>query len=248
VQLLLELGGDPNLTYGKWETWVIIQYSLNITHTHCSSPLNTAFFLGDVEIVRTLLRAGAEIEYTNCRMWTSARYIFDPERANRNSIELLDISATPNLGQWDAQDRVGWTILHRAAAYGQGRDIRKLLNLQASPKVRSFQMNWLPICCAVSNGNESTFEVLASPDLMSLQEMRNLRDARGWTLLHLAAQNGSVAIINKLLTLGLHPYDKTDGTTVNVPEGLKMKELTPRHIAHWYQKQESYEQALKNAG
>jgi ankyrin repeat protein len=181
-------------------------------------------------------------------MWTSARYIFDPERSNRNSIELLDISATPDLGQWDAQDRVGWTILHRAAAYGQGRDIRKMLNLQASPKIRTFQLNWLPICCAVSKGNESTFDVLASPDVMPLREMIKFRDTRGWTLLHLAAQSGSVPIITKILTLGLHPYDKTDGSTMQVPEGLKMKELTPGDIARWYQKQDSYEQALKNAG
>jgi ankyrin repeat protein len=213
----------------------------------CSSPLNTAFFAGDVEIVRTLLRAGAELEYTNCRMWTSARYIFDPECSNRNSIELLDMSATPGLRQWDAQDRVGWTILHRAAAYGQGRDIRKMLNLQASPRIPTFQLNWLPICCAVSKGNESTFDVLASPDVMPQREIIKLRDTRGWTLLHLAAQSGSVAIITKLLKLGLHPYDTTDGCTMKVPDGLKMKELTPGDIAHWHQTLDAYEQALKNA-
>lgn len=195
-----------------------------------------------------LLKAGAELEYTNCRMWTSARYIFDPEPANRDSIELLDIFATLDPGQWNTQDRVGWTILHRASAYGQGRDVRKILNLQASPSIRTFQLNWLPIFCAVNEGNESTFDVLASPYVMSRQELIKLKDTRGWTLLHLAARSGSVAILTNLLNLGLRPDEKTDGSTMMVPEELKMKELTPEDIAHWYHKQDAYEQALKAAG
>jgi len=181
-------------------------------------------------------------------MWTSVRYIFDPERSNRNSIELLDIFALRDLCQWDAQDRVGWTILHRASAYGQGKDVRKILNLQASPSLRTFQLSWLPIFCAVNEKNESTFDVLASPDVMPLREMIKLKDTRGWTLLHFAARSGSVAIITKLLKLGLHPKEKTDGSTIKVPEELKMKELAPGDIAHWYQKQDAYEQALKNVG
>jgi ankyrin repeat protein len=82
---------------------------------------------------------------------------------------------------------------------------------------------------------------------MSQREIIKLRDTRGWTLLHLAAQSGSVAIITKLLKLGHHPYDTTDGCTMKVPDGLKMKELTPGDIAYWHQTQDAYEQALKNA-
>jgi hypothetical protein len=195
-----------------------------------------------------LLGAGADLHYTNCRLWTSARYIFDPERFNRKTIELLDISATADLGQWDAQDSVGWTILHRAAAYGQGRDIKKILNLQASPNIGTFQLNWLPIFCAVGAGNESTFDVLASPDVMSRKVVTKLKDRRGWTLLHLAAQNGSVAVLTKLLQLGLNPCEKTDGSSMAIPEGLQMKELTPGDIARWYNNKKTYEKALKKAG
>ncbi|KAF4624313.1 hypothetical protein G7Y89_g13859 [Cudoniella acicularis] len=234
VQVLLDMGADPNLT----------------------SPLNMAFFAGDVGIVEMLLKAGADLEYTNCRMWTSARYIFDPELSTRNSlvsIKLLDIFSCKtrlNCGQWewDDQDRVGWTILHRAAAYGRGRDIKKLLSLQASPHIRTFQLNWLPISCAVNQGNESTFDALSRPDVISLGEIK-APDTRGWTLLHLAAQVGSVAIITKLLKLGFNPHEKTDGSTaMSIPEELKMKELTPEEIAQWYGKDGAYKQALKNAG
>jgi ankyrin repeat protein len=212
----------------------------------CSSPLNTAFYSGRVDIVRLLLDANAELEYVNRRRWTPAQYIYDPQLCNLHTIELLDIYACRDFDQWDSQDAAGWTILHRASAFGRGKDIRKLLHLRASSIIYTFTLNWLPLFCSVKFGNESTFDVLA--DLIPRRDFPILMDVRGWTLLHLAAENGSEVLMTKLLRRGLDPYMKSDASSLAVPEGLELLELIPGDIAKRCNNQEAYERALKGAG
>jgi ankyrin repeat protein len=192
-----------------------------------------------------LLKAGAELEYTNCRMWTSARYIFEPHRQHRDSVKLLELFAGLENTFWNAPDRVGWTILHRAAAFGTGEDVRKILLMQGSPTIRTFKLNWLPIFCAVEAGNESTFEVLLAVPVL---DFAKLKDTRGWNLLHLAAQSGSLAILSKLLYLGIHPEEKTIASSLLIPDELKAKKLTSEIIARHYQNENIYNHALKAAG
>ena len=207
------------------------------------SPLNTAFYAGQVKTVRLLLDSKAELDYTNRRMWTSPRYIFDPQLTKMDTIQLLDICAAQGFDQWDTQDVVGWTIFHRASAFGGGSDIEKLLNLRASSNIYTFKLNWLPIFCAVKFGNESTFEVLV--DLIHPLALPNFKDSRGWTLLHLAAENGSEAIMTQLLQRGLDPLAKTDQSAISLPEELSLKELTVGDIASFCNNQDAYERALK---
>ncbi|KUJ21429.1 ankyrin [Mollisia scopiformis] len=229
VELLLDKGADPNLTYGKWET----------------SPLNTAFYTGNAEIVQKLLDSGAELEYTNCRMWTSARYIFEPQRLHLNSTELLEFFTALEPSFWNALDRVGWTILHRAAAFGKAEDVQMIRSMQGSPNIRTIELNWLPISCAAVHGNEPTFDtLLADADLKSA----NRKDTRGWNLLHLAARGGSPGILTKVLRLGIDPEERTARSKLNLPDALKAKELTARDIADYYQKKDCYDQALKDTG
>lgn len=196
--------------------------------------------------MRLLLNAKADIEYINRREWSSARYLYDPQGINPYSLGVLDICARLDLDHWNSQDAVGWTILHRASAFGQGSDIKKLLNLGAYSEVKTYILNWLPIFCAVAFGNESTFSFLA--DLTQAKNLPKLQDSRGWTLLHIAARNGSEALITKLLLLKLDPVSKSDKSTVSVPEGLPVEELTPREIAKFCGNHEAYDRALKNAG
>lgn len=211
-----------------------------------SSPLNTAFYSGHVEAVRLLLSANAELEYVNRRMWTSIRYIYDPQLSNLYSLELLDICAAQNFTQWDMQDAKGWTLFHRAAAFGRGGDIKKLLHLRASSTLCTFILNWLPIFCAINFGNESTFDVLVK--LIPRRSLPTLTDSRGWTLLHLAAENGSETLITRLLRLGVDPSARSDKSSVAVPKGLPFKELTPGDIAKFCGNQDVYEQALRKPG
>jgi ankyrin repeat protein len=211
-----------------------------------SSPLNTAFYTGNVDGVRLLLDRNADIEYTNRRKWTSARYLYDPEGTNPHSLELLDVCAGLGFDGWNSQDQVGWTLFHRASAFGHGSDIKKLLNLGADSNILTYTLLWLPIFCAVTFGNESTFDVLV--DLIPLRSLPNLKDSRGWTLLHSAAENGSEVIMTRLLQRSLDPFAKSDKSTLGVPEGLPFEELTSGEIARFCNHQEAYEQALNNAG
>jgi ankyrin repeat protein len=172
--------------------------------------------------------------------------MYDPELSNLHTLELLEICASLGFSHWDSQDAVGWTILHRAAAFGQGRDIKKLLHLGASFNVSVHHLNWLPIHCAVKYGNESTFDLLAN--LIEPPYLITLTDSRGWTLLHLAAESGSEALMLKLLRRGLNPREKSDASTRSVPQGLELLELLPVDIAKSCGNGQIYERALKAAG
>jgi len=172
--------------------------------------------------------------------------MYDPEQSNQRTIELLEICASLDFSLWDSQDAVGWTIVHRAAAFGNGRDVQKLLNLGASSDIFDHNLRWLPIHCSARYGNKSTFDYLAS--LMEASTLTALRDSRGWTLLHLATESGSEPLICKLLQLGLDPQEKSDASCRLIPEGLEMLELLPIDIAKSCGNEQAYERALKTAG
>lgn len=150
------------------------------------------------------------------------------------------------LDQWDSQDGAGWTVLHRASAFGQGSDIEKLLNLRANSKLITYTLKWLPISCAVAFGNESTFATLVG--LIQPQHLRKLKDSRGWTLLHIAAENGSEAMITRLLLLKFDPFAKSNKSTICVPKGLPFEEFTPGEIAKFCNNHVAYDRAMKNTG
>lgn len=64
MKFLLESGADPNQIYGENNT----------------SPLNNAFYVGRIDIIRQLIAAESDIDYVNQRGWTSLNYLWDPER------------------------------------------------------------------------------------------------------------------------------------------------------------------------
>jgi ankyrin repeat protein len=168
--------------------------------------------------------------------------MYDPEQSNPHTIELLEICASNNFSLWDSQDAVGWTIMHRAAAFGQRRDIQKLVNLGASLNIFVHNLRWQPIHCSVRYGNESTFDYLAS--LMGASVLVALKDSRGWSLLHLAAEGGSEALIVKLLQFGLDPRERSDASTRSVPADLEMQELLPADIAKSCGNEQAFERAI----
>ena len=133
---------------------------------------------------------------------------------------------------WNACDTEGWTPCHRAGAYGRGEDIRSLSHKGGNMHAYITDFSWGPITCAVWFDNISTFD--AFMDLLPLQEILNVTDSRGWTLLHMAAQNGSEYMIRALLDIGADTGALTAGTRFWVTERLKYKELTAERIAREY--------------
>ena len=91
---------------------------------------------------------------------------------------------------------------------------------------------WGPLTCAVWKDNRSTFDVLV--ELFEAAEVRDVRDSSGWTLLHLAAENGSRYMIKTLLELGVDPKALTVTPQDWLPERLVWKRLTAETIAREY--------------
>lgn len=217
--------------------------------TSSSSPLDNAFYCGKPGIVRQLLAVKADLEYVNHRGWSPIPYMWDPVASNPHTIELLDICAEKSFDLWESQDLLGWTPLHRAAAFGHGKDIKKLTNVmggQASWNMVTLDLKWRPLHCAVRYGNLSTLNVLVNN--VTPCDWLGLVDLRGWTPLHLAAQSGSEEVILKLFEAGADPSILSDASGISVPQGLENQELTPQMIAQQCGYQDIYEKARKTAG
>jgi len=232
VKLLLESGADPNQTFGTRET----------------SPLNNAFLTGRPDIIRLLLSAKADLNYINTRTWTNLYYIWDPEFPNHaTTTEILDICATLQFDGWQFSDMVGWTPFHRAASFGKAAHIKKLFNLGVIDRhtMPLTVCNWCPIMCAARFSNLSTFQYLTEDIPNPI--LRQLRDKRGWSLLHLAAESGSEEMLVFLMNLGLDLTARSDPTALMVPEELDYKYLTPRTIAVHYGHEVAFDNALRSA-
>ena len=198
-----------------------------------SSPLDIAFRLGKTDIIRQLLRAGADLDYQNRRTWTALSYLWDPDRPTPASAsEILGICSAAEFAEWNQTDPSGWTPCHRAAAYGTGEDIYSLHCKGGNMRGYTTDDLWGPLTCAVWKDNESTFDVLVG--LFDAVEVRDVRDSNGWTLLHLAAENGSRHMIKTLLDLGVDPKALTVPPQEWLPEKLVWEKLTAEAIAREY--------------
>lgn len=193
------------------------------------------------------MEAGADLDHVNRRRWTLPHYLFDPELSQIAVGKLLDICLEYNFDQWDAPDTVGWTILHRAAAFGRAEDVKRLIAIRKPPCLWAEidVMHWIPIQCAAKYGNWQTFEVLAA--YISQKNLITLTDSRGWTVLHLAAENRSIGFLKDLLKRGLDPQLKTSPSSLSVPQSLEDVEVTPREIAKACGNEDVYLQAIAPA-
>lgn len=208
--------------------------------------MNNAFLLGHSAIIRLLLAARADLEYVNSRAWTSLSYLWDPDLPNHTStLEILDICSANRFSSWDYSDTVGWGPIHRAAAFGLGFHVKKLIDLGASADRETVFGNWISLQCAARYGNMSTFTFLA--EHIPVPILLTLKDSRGWTLLHLAAASGSAKMMAFLVEIGLDPMALSDPASVLVPEELEYKELTPRNIAEYYGYGMIYDDAVRAA-
>lgn len=229
VQLLLDNGADPNLPFGIYET----------------SPLDIAFGLGNTDIIRCLLRAGADLHYQNTRTWTALSYLWDPVRpAPASTGEILGICMSEGYSEWNEVDPSGWTPCHRAGAYGKGEDIYNLSYKGGNMRSYTTDFLWGPMTCAVWNNNESTFN--AFMDLLEPEEVLDFKDSSGWTLLHLAAENGSRHMIKTLLDIGINPRALTVGPQHWLPKRLEWERLTAEAVAREYGHGELWDSVIMN--
>lgn len=210
------------------------------------SPLDNAFLCGEARIIRLLLEKRADLEYVNSRTWTCLSYLWDPILKNHSTtIEIIDICASRGFNCWNYGDRAGWAAIHRAAAFGVDRHIKKLGSLGIPLDQQTLLTNWSPLQCAVRYGNMSTFKTLS--ENIPIAVLRRMSDSRGWGLIHLAASSGSVEMIVSVLEMGGDPTGLSDAASVLIPKELEYKELSARSIAEHYGHGQVYSDALKAA-
>jgi ankyrin repeat protein len=75
-------------------------------------------------------------------------------------------------------------------------------------------------------------------------------DARGWTLLHIAASAGHDSIVRRLILLGADPHSSSIPFGSHMPESLFNRRCTPEEVAaaQSAERRERFLQALRDAG
>jgi ankyrin repeat protein len=113
------------------------------------------------KIARLLLRTKrADVEALGERGFTAASYLYGNSRPNTEQTEFIEILASHSFSHFNAEDRDGWTVLHRAAAWGTSADVKALLRMKVSMNHSTSRLNWSPIFCAVGYKNFDTLRAL----------------------------------------------------------------------------------------
>lgn len=188
--------------------------------------LHAAFYCRQAEIARLLKNRNADAENINDDNVAPLFHLFQPGSRNTSAVaqELLDIALPDLVSNINLRSCEGWTVLHRAAAYGCSKDIDTLLGLGADSGQRTDEMKWLPLATAVHFGNLSTVE-----QLLSYMDMKAVRetDSRGWTILQLAAEQGDPQIVASLVSADgdLHTWSEMVPPALDVARGLGAERL-----------------------
>jgi len=117
-----------------------------------------------------------------------------------------------------------WGPLHRASAYGSGADIDFLLRAGASLDLVDCN-SWTSLFVAVGYNNVDTFKRLM---LKFKPEYISHKDLRGWSLLHLAAEEGNPEIICSLVQHGFEPWPPVNECSLS---DFEQEQLTPAAVA-----------------
>ena len=105
--------------------------SVDLRGNRENSPLHSAAFYGDIEMVRVLLDYGVDVNIRNDVGFTPLYFAPNPYSNDPGAVRLLlDRGADPNLG------RNGETPLHEASRYGKVEMARLLIEHGASVEVK----------------------------------------------------------------------------------------------------------------
>ena len=190
--------------------------------------MDWAIAYGQLAVARWLLANGADVHHISAKGWTPAFSLFGGEvNVQKQSEDFLTLLSGAAFDNFDAQDREGYTIMHRAALVGTGNHIRHLKSRNVSLDIHTKKLSWTPIFCSVVYDNLSTFTELVQYDPNFLEA----RDIRQWTLLHVAVNSSSLDIMRLLVQLGADPHALSYPSECFVPEDLKGLALTPGDIA-----------------
>ncbi|KAF8860338.1 ankyrin [Acephala macrosclerotiorum] len=212
LSLLVSKGADVRKTLGRFQT----------------GTLDWALAHRQFSVARWLLENRADVHHISARGWTPAFSLFGAESRHQAPCEeFLELLSGAGFDDFNARDGEGWTILHRTAAYGTADQVKSLLARKASLTIRTKNLGWTPIFCAVHFNNLSTFMELITHQSNFLMAM----DIRNWTLLHVAVNARRLDIMRLLIAYGADPHASTFPRRFFVPKDLRGRSLTPTEIA-----------------
>jgi ankyrin repeat protein len=120
---------------------------------HLATPLIVAVDMGNVEIAKLLLEAGADVNYRKAWKNFALQYAMQSEECMKALLEY-----SPLL---DLVDDDGDTALHCVEAETPVPTIKRLLNAGANPEIVN-DMGYTPVCMAILNQNLPVVQYLIS--------------------------------------------------------------------------------------
>jgi ankyrin repeat protein len=130
-------------------------------------------------------------------------------------------------------DNHGWSLLARCAVYGDPQDALTLIRYGLDPMAQEPESRWTALHHVVGYGAVEAFTALL-PIYQRLSPDLEMPDVSGWTLLHLAVENGNLQIIRELLANGADPQAQTLPSLQTELDTLKGISLKPLDIAKAY--------------
>jgi ankyrin repeat protein len=214
----------------------------------CRTAIQWAFRQKQLEIARILLGHGACIAHVSAWGWTPAFFLWPaPIKSTSSVIEYINAFGNDESIEWEVFDTSGWAVLHRAAAFGNGEEVEALIMYGANPTTAALPLRWTAIHHAVFFGNMDAFVILIDSKYNASVESP---DARGWTLLHIAASAGHDAIVRHLLGLGANHHALSVPYFSHMPDELHGRCFMPSRAAAAQSlgRYEQYMNALKDFG
>ncbi|KAF2177670.1 ankyrin [Zopfia rhizophila CBS 207.26] len=146
------------------------------------------------EIARLFLHGGVNVEVVGAGGFTAAFYLFGLFAIKTPQAEFIEILACNSFSNFNAQVNMGWSALHRAAAFGTLADVKKLVQIKASINCRTHNLNWIPLFCAMCFRNLDTLQELWK--LHDEPKLKYQHDHRGWNPLHVATGVGNFEAVS----------------------------------------------------
>jgi ankyrin repeat protein len=187
------------------------------------------------DLARLCFSNKVDANFTGCDGMTAPMFLYSTGRKSEAQTEFLEIMACNSFTEINRQDPCGWTVLHRAAAFGTREDIKALLALNLATHIGTYHLEWTALFCAVCHNNRDTMEELWS----AYGNPHQMTDLRGWNLLHVAAGAGNFEVVDYLIQHGVSLDATSNATSRCVPPGLEDRRLTPSDVARVYG-EESY--------
>ncbi|CAH0020734.1 unnamed protein product [Clonostachys rhizophaga] len=195
---------------------LLLDYGANIHATdqwRCTA-LHSAVHAGQTEIVRTLIRRGADVnaKHTGGDGNIDGDYGMNAvlDAVHFGHIETLEVLLDAGASISDTITREGYTVLHVAAYKGDLAFLRLLLNMKLPMGVDSASFDGsTPLIIATGAGRLDSIRLLLDHGADV-----SIADYAGWTPLHWAVNRNHPHIVRLLLDSGADPtVESVDGDT-----------------------------------